>query len=145
MTTYYFTTYDFQLAYDVLDIQPNHVYKTDEKGIYHLLKEIIDCPDDYIEYFDRGHLIHLDIDTDLKKIVEIAQEHLLSTGFDDPETWSPPKDKPKVEEPEMLTKFYNDGKPINIPEDFQLPKTETKEETKMCSEASANGKEGATA
>ena len=113
MTTYYFTTFDDQLAY-VLDIQPNHVYKTDEKGIYHLLKEIIDCPDDYIEYFDRGHLIHLDIDTDLKKIVEIAQENLLNTGF-------------------------------NIPEDFQIPKTETKEETKMCSEASANGKEGATA
>ena len=39
MTTYYFTTFDFQLAYEVLDIQPNHVYKTDEKGIYHLLKE----------------------------------------------------------------------------------------------------------
>jgi len=114
MTTYYFTTFDYALAYDVLDIQPNHVYKTDEKGIYHLLKEIIDCPDDYIEYFDRGHLIHLDIDTDLKKIVDIAKENLLSTGFDDPE-------------------------------DFKLPKTETKEEKKMCSEASANGKEGATA
>ena len=115
MTTYYFTTFDDQLAY-VLDIQPNHVYKTDEKGIYHLLKSIIGDPDCFIEYFDKEHSIYLDIDTDLKKIVEIAQEHLLSTGFDDPETWSPPKDKPKVEEPEMLTKFYNDGKPINIPE-----------------------------
>ena len=112
--TYYFSTHDFELAYNVLDIQPNQVYKTDEKGIYHLLKSIIDYPDDYIEYFDKGHLINLDIDTDLKKIVEIAQEHLLSTGFDDPETWSPPKDKPKVEEPEMLTKFYNDSNPISL-------------------------------
>ena len=100
MTTYYFTTFDFQLAYEVLDIQPNQVYKTDEKGIYHLLKSIIDDPDCFIEYFDKGHLIHLDIDTDLKKIVEIAKESLLSTGFD-------------------------------IPEDFQLPKTETKEKTKV--------------
>ena len=116
MTTYYFTTYDFELAYNVLDIQPNHVYKTDEKGIYYLLKSIIGDPDCFIEYFDKEHSIYLDIDTDLKKIVEIAKEHLLNTGFDDPETWSPPKDKPKVEEPEMLTKFYNDGKPINIPE-----------------------------
>ena len=113
MTTYYFTTFDFRLAYEVLDIQPNHVYKTDEKGIYHLLKSIIGDPDCFIEYFDKEHSIYLDIDTDLKKIVEIAKEHLLSTGFDDPE-------------------------------DFQLPKTETKEETKMCSGASANGKEGAT-
>ena len=144
MTTYYFTTFDFELAYEVLDIQPNHVYKTDEKGIYHLLKEIIGDPGRFTDIED-GSFIFLDIDTDLKKIVEIAKEHLLNTGFDYPETWSPPKDKPKVEEPEMLTKFYNDGKPINIPEDFQLPKTETKEETKMCSEASANGKEGATA
>jgi hypothetical protein len=48
--TYYFSTYDFELAYNVLDIQPNQVYKTDEKGIYHLLKSIIDYPDDYFEY-----------------------------------------------------------------------------------------------
>jgi len=114
MTTYYFTTFDFRLAYEVLDIQPNHVYKTDEKGIYHLLKSIIGDPDRFIEYFDKEHSIYLEIDTDLKKIVDIAKENLLSTGFDDPE-------------------------------DFKLPKTETKEETKMCSEASANGKEGATA
>ena len=113
MTTYYFTTFDFELAYEVLDIQPNHVYKTDEKGTYHLLKEIIVDPGRFTNIED-GSFIFLDIDTDLKKIVEIAKEHLLSTGFDDPE-------------------------------DFQLPKTETKEETKMCSEASANGKEGATA
>ena len=64
MTTYYFSTHEFELAYDVLNIQPNQVYKTDEKGIYHLLKSIIDDPDNFIEYFDKGHLIHLDIDTD---------------------------------------------------------------------------------
>ena len=97
--TYYFSTHDFELAYNVLDIQPNQVYKTDEKGIYHLLKSIIDYPDDYIEYFDKGHLINLDIDTDLKKIVEINKENLLNNGF-----------------------YYQ--------EDFKLPKTETKEETK---------------
>jgi len=113
MTTYYFTTFDFELAYEVLDIQPNHVYKTDEKGIYHLLKEIIGDPGRFIDIED-GSFIFLNIDTDLKKIVDIAKENLLNTGF-------------------------------NIPEDFKLPKTETKEETKMCSEASANGKEGATA
>jgi len=68
--TYYFSTYDFELAYNVLDIQVNQVYKTDEKGVYHLLKSIIDNPDDYIEYFDEGHLINIKIDTDLKKVVE---------------------------------------------------------------------------
>jgi len=114
--TYYFTTFDFELAYEVLNIEPNHVYKTDEKGIYHLLKSIIDCPDNFIEYFDKGHLINLDIDTDLQKIIKIAEEHLLDSGFSIPEIWSPPKDKPKVEEPEMLTKFYNDSKPIKISE-----------------------------
>ena len=126
MTTYYFTTFDDQLAYDVLDIQPNHVYKTDEKGIYHLLKEIIDCPDDYIEYFDRGHLINLDIDTDLKKIVEIAKENLLSTGFDDPEDFQLPKTETKEEKPESplgdlkktmtngSVEFKNDPEPISL-------------------------------
>jgi hypothetical protein len=109
---YYFTTFDSELAYEVLNIEPNQVYKTDEKGIYYLLKSIIDDPDNFIEYFDKGHSIYLDIDTDLKKITKIAEEHLLDSGFSIPETWSPPKDKPKVEEPEMLTKFYNDSKPI---------------------------------
>ena len=97
MTTYYFSTHDFELAYNVLDIQPNQVYKTDEKGIYHLLKSIIDYPDDYIEYFDKGHLINLDIDTDLKKIVEINKENLLNTGFDYPEDFPLPKTEPKEE------------------------------------------------
>ena len=97
MTTYYFTTFDYKLAYEVLDIQPNHVYKTDEKGIFHLLKSIIDYPDDYIEYFDKGHLINLDIDTDLKKIVEINKENLLNTGFDYPEDFPLPKTEPKEE------------------------------------------------
>ena len=110
--TYYFTTFDFELAYEVLDIQPNQVYKTDEKGIFHLLKSIIDDPDNFIEYFDKSHSIYLDIDTDLKKITKIAEEHLFDSGFSIPETWSPPKDKPKIEEPEMLTKFYNDSKQI---------------------------------
>ena len=95
--TYYFSTHDFELAYNVLDIQPNQVYKTDEKGIYHLLKSIIDYPDDYIEYFDKGHLINLDIDTDLKKIVEINKENLLNTGFDYPEDFPLPKTEPKEE------------------------------------------------
>ena len=100
MTTYYFTTFDYALAYEVLDIQPNQVYKTDEKGIFYLLEEIICSPDDYIEYFDKGHLINLDIDTDLKKIVEIAKEHLLSTGFNYPEQFIIPKPKTKEEKPE---------------------------------------------
>ena len=120
--TYYFTTFDFELAYEVLNIQPNHVYKTDEKGIFHLLKSIIDCPDNFMDNFDRDNFINLDIDTDLKKIVEKAKENLLNIGFGYPETWSPPKDKPKVEEPEMLTKFYNDGKPIKMSE-HSSPKT----------------------
>ena len=114
MSNYYFTTFDFELAYEVLNIQPNQVYKTDEKGIYHLLKSIIDCPDNFMDNFDRDNFINLDIDTDLKKITKIAEEHLLDSGFSIPETWSPPKDKPEVEEPEMLTKFYNDSKPIKI-------------------------------
>ena len=100
MTTYYLTTDDFQLAYEVLDMQPNHVYKTDEKGIYYLLKSIIDDPDNFIEYFDKDHFINLSIDTDLKKIVKIAQESLLSTGFDEPENFHPPgmlKTEPKEE------------------------------------------------
>ena len=67
-----------------------------------------------MDNFDRDNFINLDIDTDQKKITKIAEEHLLDSGFSIPETWSPPKDKPEVEEPEMLTKFYNDGKPIKI-------------------------------
>jgi len=113
---YYFTTFDSELAYEVLNIEPNQVYKTDEKGIYYLLKSIIDDPDNFIEYFDKDHSIYLNIDTDLQKIIKIAEEHLLDGGFSIPETWSPPKDKPKVEEPEMLTKFYNDSNPIKISE-----------------------------
>jgi len=98
MTTYYFSTHEFELAYDVLNIQPNQVYKTDEKGIYHLLKSIIDDPDNFIEYFDKGHLIHLDIDTDLDKIVKVTKENLLTlTGFDEPEDFPLPKTEPKEE------------------------------------------------
>ena len=126
MTTYYFTTYDFQLAYDVLDIQPNHVYKTDEKGIYHLLKSIIGDPDRFIEYFDKEHSIYLDIDTDLKKIVEIAQENLLNTGFNIPEDFQIPKTETKDEKPESpledlkktmtngSVEFKNDPEPISL-------------------------------
>jgi len=107
MTTYYFTTFDFQLAYEVLDIQPNHVYKTDEKGIYHLLKSIIDRPDDFVDSED-GSCIFLDIDTDLKKIVEIAKENLLSTGFNEPEDFQIPKTEPKKETKESpLEDFKN--------------------------------------
>jgi len=108
MTTYYFTTFDFELAYEVLNIQPNQVYKTDEKGIYHLLKSIIDYPDDYIEYFDKGHLINLDIDTDLKKIVEITKENLLTfTGFDEPEDFPLPKTEPKEETKEKVPELLD--------------------------------------
>ena len=42
MTTYYFTTFDFQLAYEVLNIQPNHVYKTDD---YKYIKNHSRAPD----------------------------------------------------------------------------------------------------
>ena len=99
MTTYYFTTFDYQLAYDVLDIQPNHVYKTDEKGIFHLLKSIIGDPGRFTNIED-GSFIFLDIDTDLKKIVEIAQENLLNTGFNIPEDFQIPKTETKEEKPE---------------------------------------------
>ena len=99
MTTYYFTTFDDQLAYNALDIQPNHVYKTDEKGIYHLLKEIIGDPGRFTNIED-GSFIFLDIDTDLKKIVEIAQENLLNTGFNIPEDFQIPKTETKEEKPE---------------------------------------------
>ena len=117
MTTYYFSTHEFELAYDVLNIQPNQVYKTDEKGLYHLLKSIIDHPDDFVDSED-GSCIFLDIDTDLKKIVEIAKEHLLSAGFDEPEDFPLPKTEPKEE---------------------------TKESPLEDLKKSINGKEGATA
>jgi len=125
MTTYYFTTFDDQLAYDVLDIQPNHVYKTDEKGIYHLLKEIIGDPDRFIDIED-GSFIFLDIDTDLKKIDEIAQENLLNTGFNIPEDFQIPKTETKDEKPESpledlkktmtngSVEFKNDPEPISL-------------------------------
>ena len=99
MTTYYFTTDDYELAYNALDIQPNHVYKTDEKGIYHLLKSIIGDPGRFTNIED-GSFIFLDIDTDLKKIVEIAQENLLNTGFNIPEDFQIPKTETKEEKPE---------------------------------------------
>ena len=125
MTTYYFTTFDYALAYDVLDIQPNHVYKTDEKGIYHLLKEIIGDPGRFIDIED-GSFIFLDIDTDLKKIVEIAQENLLNTGFNIPEDFQIPKTETKDEKPESpledlkktmtngSVEFKNDPEPISL-------------------------------
>ena len=124
MTTYYFTTFDDQLAY-VLDIQPNHVYKTDEKGIYHLLKEIIGDPGRFTNIED-GSFIFLDIDTDLKKIVDIAQEHLLNTGFNIPEDFQIPKTETKDEKPESpledlkktmtngSVEFKNDPEPISL-------------------------------
>ena len=114
MTTYYFTTDDFELAYNVLDIQPNHVYKTDEKGVFYLLKEIINDPDSFMEYFDKGHFINLEIDIDLKKIVKIAKEHLLSTGFDDPEDFHLPKTEPKEENKTKVFEFKNNPEPMTL-------------------------------
>ncbi len=116
MTTYYFTTFDYQLAYDVLDIQPNHVYKTDEKGIFHLLKSIIGDPGRFTNIED-GSFIFLDIDTDLKKIVDIAKENLLNTGFDDPEDFKLPKTETKEEKPESPLEDFKKiitEKPISL-------------------------------
>ena len=92
---YYFSTWDFETAYDVLDIQPHQVYQTDEKGLFYLLKEIIDCPDSFVEVHGQdGCSIPIQIDTDLKKIVEVTREF---SGYDDPETFSPPKEEDKKE------------------------------------------------
>ena len=109
--TYYFSTYDFELAYNVLDIQVNQVYKTDEKGVYHLLKSITDNPDDYIAYFDKGHLIDIKIDTDLKKVVEETKENLLNTGFDYPEDFPLPKDEKKEVVQQLKPLITEDSSP----------------------------------
>jgi hypothetical protein len=109
--TYYFSTWDIGMAYDLLDIQPHQVYQTDEKGLFYLLKEIIDCPDSFVEVHGQdGCSIPIQIDTDLKKIVEVTREF---SGYDDPETFSPPKTEPKEEEKEVF-KFVNHPKPISL-------------------------------
>ena len=135
MTTYYFSTHEFELAYDVLNIQPNQVYKTDEKGLYHLLKSIIDRPEDFVDSED-GSCIFLDIDTDLKKIVEIAKEHLLSAGFDEPEDFRLPNTEPKEEkQTNGVIKFVNKSEPI--PLDKSQLETEVKSlkhDWQMCDE-----------
>ena len=105
--TYYFSTFDFGLAFEVLDIEPHQVYKTDAEGIYHLLKSIIINPTHFT--CDEGDFIPIELGTDLKKIVEETRE---MSGHEDPQTWSPPKDKTKVEEPEMLNNFHKDSKQI---------------------------------
>ena len=99
---YFFSTHDFELAYNYLDIQPHQVYETNEKGIFYLLKEIIDNPDSFISS-DMGSFIPIELGTDLDLIIERTRN---MSGYDEPETWSPPKnkpwDKPKVEEPEKV-------------------------------------------
>jgi len=90
--TYYFSVYGAGLAYEVLDVQLHQVYKIDEKGLFYLLKSIIDCPENFVEGNDG--FIPITLDTDLKKVVEETRE---MSGYDDPETWSPPKDESKEE------------------------------------------------
>jgi len=105
--TYYFSTHDFELAYNYLDIQPHQVYETDEKGVFYLLKEIIDNPDSFISS-DMGSFIPIELGTDLDKIIERTR-HM--SGYDEPEAWSPPKDEKKEVVQQLKPLMTEDSSP----------------------------------
>ena len=108
---YYFSTWHDEIAYDVLNIFPHQVYKTDEKGLFYLLKSIIDRADDFVDSED-GCFIPIELDTNLDKVIKETRE---MAGYDYPEEFRPPKEEEK-KQTNGVVEFKNDPKPISIPD-----------------------------
>ena len=109
---YYFSTHSYQVAFEVLNIEPHQVYKTDEKGLFYLLKSIIDCADDFVDSED-GCFIPIELDTNLDKVIKETRE---MAGYDYPEEFRPPKEEEK-KQTNGVVEFKNDPKPISIPDE----------------------------
>ena len=95
---YYFSTWHDEIAYDVLNIFPHQVYKTNEKGLFYLLKSIIDRADDFVDSED-GCFIPIELDTNLDKVIKETRE---MAGYDYPEEFRPPKEEEKKKLAEEL-------------------------------------------
>ena len=95
---YYFSTWHDEIAYDVLNIFPHQVYKTNEKGLFYLLKSIIDFADDFVDSED-GCFIPIELDTNLDKVIKETRE---MAGYDYPEEFRPPKEEEKKKLAEEL-------------------------------------------
>ena len=108
---YYFSTWHDEIAYDVLNIFPHQVYKTNEKGLFYLLKSIIDRADDFVDSED-GCFIPIELDTNLDKVIKETRE---MAGYDYPEEFRPPKEEEK-KQTNGVVEFKNDPKPISIPD-----------------------------
>ena len=108
---YYFSTWHDEIAYDVLNIFPHQVYKTNEKGLFYLLKSIIDRADDFVDSED-GCFIPIELDTDLKKVIAITRD---ISGYEYPLEFRPPKEEEK-KQTNGVVEFKNDPKPISIPD-----------------------------
>ena len=104
---YYFSTHSYQVAFEVLNIEPHQVYKTDEKGLFYLLKSIIDCADDFVDSED-GCFIPIELDTNLDKVIKETRE---MAGYDYPEEFNPPKTEPD-ERAKIKTKIAEELKPL---------------------------------
>jgi|ETNmetMinimDraft_11_1059920.scaffolds.fasta_scaffold33646_2 hypothetical protein len=108
---YYFSTHSYQVAFEVLNIEPHQVYKTDEKGLFYLLKSMVGCGvDDFID-----HDVCIDcqdipiiLDTNLEKVIEETRE---MSGYDCPEEFNPPKTEPD-ERAKIKTKIAEELKPL---------------------------------
>jgi len=109
---YYFSTWHDEIAYDVLNIFPHQVYKTNEKGLFYLLKSIIDRADDFVDSED-GCFIPIELDTNLDKVIKETRE---MAGYDYPEEFRPPKEEEK-KQTNGVVEFKNDPKPISIPDE----------------------------
>jgi len=104
---YYFSTWHDEIAYDVLNIFPHQVYKTNEKGLFYLLKSIIDRADDFVDSED-GCFIPIELDTNLDKVIKETRE---MAGYDYPEEFNPPKTEPD-ERAKIKTKIAEELKPL---------------------------------
>ena len=104
---YYFSTHSYQVAFEVLNIEPHQVYKTDEKGLFYLLKSIIDRADDFVDSED-GCFIPIELDTNLDKVIKETRE---MSGYDCPEEFNPPKTEPD-ERAKIKTKIAEELKPL---------------------------------
>ncbi len=108
---YYFSTHSYQVAFEVLNIEPHQVYKTDEKGLFYLLKSMVDFADDFVDSED-GCFIPIELDTNLDKVIKETRE---MAGYDYPEEFRPPKEEEK-KQTNGVVEFKNDPKSISIPD-----------------------------
>ena len=97
---YFFYTWDHELAYEILNIEPNQIFQTDGKGLYYLLNRIIGCAWEYHDNY-----VPIEVGTDFKRLLAKSRENAV---WDSPELFKIPQDEAKTE----LTKKVED-----LPED----------------------------